>query len=343
MAKKDPREIYQEYKKKQQGKETSTSKHKDPRDIYKAYKVKKSYENGTLNDDINAFVGRVNTYSDNYNKYISDYNDRFVKSDSDGEEATDEYFYRTGDDAAQWAKSATDRKAQLEGESSAILSELEFYKPYVSEEWYNEIANYFNGHGDTMGSIVDVATKDNAYWSKWENEDEYKDSWYYSKFNKKYAGIDSLEGWEAAYDDYAARINGIYNSQLSNTGIHRESNIELSEALGISNVELSETDAREGEYLTKLKEYLDVKYYDPVEGQKTIDSYQTKVDEWEEAVNGRSRVELDIYDIEQELEYWETDPAKRAQLEADLASKKETLARYIHIINTYDGWSIKKD
>ena len=198
---------YQERKNSEKDSVTYT----DVRDRYKAYKIKKSYENGTLNDDIDPLIDRINSYRYNYNKYISDYNDRFVKSDSDGEEATDEYFYRTGDDAAQWAKSATDRKAQLDGESSAILSELEFYKPYVSEEWYNGIANYFNGHGDTMGSIVDVATKDNAYWSKWENEEAYKEDYYNYLASNQYAYIDSFDKAEQALNEF----NGIDINSLS--------------------------------------------------------------------------------------------------------------------------------
>ena len=104
-----------------------------------------------------------------------------------------------------------------------------------------------------------------------------------------------------------------------------------------------ETEDKYKEYVAGQKEYNGMLNYDLVEGQKTIDTTQIMVDDWNDAVNNKPRVEARIYDIEQELEYWETDPVKRAAYEKELASLKQDLARYDSILGSYDGWALEKD
>ena len=104
-----------------------------------------------------------------------------------------------------------------------------------------------------------------------------------------------------------------------------------------------ETEDKYKEYVAGQKEYNGMLNYDLVEGQKTIDTTQIMVDDWNDAVNNKPRVEARIYDIEQELEYWETDPVKRAAYEKELASLKQDLARYDSILGSYDGWALETD
>ena len=252
---------YQEYKRKKQEKGESSVVYTDVRDKYQAYKVKKAYEEGRLEDVIKSFSSRFDTYTKNAAKYIGDYNTRFVSDDST-DTGEDTYFYRS--DSKEWLDSVTSGRDALNLEGERLSKELEFYKPYVNEEWYNAVLSGITGNGKTFDSIVEKSNADHEWWSKWENEDAYKDDYYNYTFRQKYSGVDTQEKWQTAQDDFKAQNRAGLTSTATPRGI-----VAMP----------SEETVREAAYLQNLGNYFAIKDYDGAAAKAEIDSLQSKNDE----------------------------------------------------------------
>ena len=244
MSREDISKRFSEYAKKRRAAEAKSggqSGSSDWRDRYMAYKAKRDAAEGKLEASVGALGDRVSKWRENAGKYYTDYATRY-----DVEEGS--YVYRG--DTEDYLNGVTAGRDDLNREAESIRRELEFYKPYVSEEYYNYLIGALDGSikGDdgsviTFDTVVDNATRDHDFYSQFEDEGAYKGAYYNHKFSEEYAEIDSLEKARAA----AIQLEDWIMSQSSNT---------------VTGFSPSEEDMARRQYLTQLINYYETKDYD---------------------------------------------------------------------------------
>ena len=130
----------------------------------------------------NQITTQVNNWLTNHNNYIKGYQDRYS-----GRKYTYEDAYVS--DSAAWLDTITKQKSEYDTEADNILSYLDQYADYLDSKWVDDVKKTITEARNTQNLIIENATKDNEYWSNWENEDAYK---YYQRvdgYNKKYSGM----------------------------------------------------------------------------------------------------------------------------------------------------------
>lgn len=211
-------------------------------DLLEKRRTRKAYEAGRLGVMMSPMLDRVSKWRENAGKYYTDYATRYdVKEGS--------YVYRG--DTEDYLNGVTVGRDDLNREAESIRRELEFYKPYVSEEYYNYLIGALDGSikGDdgsviTFDTVVDNATRDHDFYSQFEDEAAYKGAYYNHKFATKYSDIDSYEA--------ALNALNIFDKQFAENQRRWE----------FEGRDVPEEYTAEKEYLVKLLGYYNTKYYD---------------------------------------------------------------------------------
>ena len=111
-----------------------------------------------------SITNRVNTWLNDHNSYISDYQSRY-SSRKGGYE--DDYV----SDSADWLETVKSRQSSLSTEYDDILSYLDKYKDYFNSEWVTEIKSALSGAKSTQAQLLNNSIKDNMYWESWGSDD----------------------------------------------------------------------------------------------------------------------------------------------------------------------------
>jgi hypothetical protein len=131
-------------------------------------------------------TNRVNTWLDNHNNYISNYQSRYA----DRKYNYEDFYVR---DSASWLDTVSKQKSNFDAEADSILSYMDQYKDYLDADWMQSVRDTLTGARGTQSQIVDAATKDDAWWKSFKDEDDYKKHQRYDGYSKKYAGLTSEE------------------------------------------------------------------------------------------------------------------------------------------------------
>ncbi len=212
MSREDISKRFSEYAKKRRAAEAKSggqSGSSDWRDRYMAYKAKRDAAEGKLEASVGALGDRVSKWRENAGKYYTDYATRY-----DVEEGS--YVYRG--DTEDYLNGVTAGRDDLNREAESIRRELEFYKPYVSEEYYNYLIGALDGSikGDdgsviTFDTVVDNATRDHDFYSQFEDEGAYRDNYYNYAAHKKYGNMTAEEinaAWKNVEEEYNKYVSG---------------------------------------------------------------------------------------------------------------------------------------
>ena len=105
-------------------------------------------------------TSKLDEWSKNYNSYITDHQNRYS-----GRKGTleDDYVSDSGD----WLTSTKERKSALDEEAKSILSYLDEYGGHLDAEWVKEVRKSIKDGLGNQSKILEVAQKDNEYWSQW--------------------------------------------------------------------------------------------------------------------------------------------------------------------------------
>ena len=138
----------------------------------------------------NNIVNRMNTYLGNHNSYITDYQNRYSSRKGNYEDA-----YVS--DSAKWMETVQSRNGALDTEANDILSYMDQYKSYLSEDWMKQVREAITSTRDVHKSIYDVADKDNQYWSSFGTEELLKD---HGSAEEAYKYGQRVDGYGKKYD-----------------------------------------------------------------------------------------------------------------------------------------------
>ena len=141
---------------------------------------------------------RVNTWVQNHNNYIQNYQTRYSGRKFNYEDA-----YVS--DADDWLDTVNKQRLNFQAEADSILSYLDKYKGYLDSDWAKEVQKALTESLQQQKSISAVASQDNDWWSNFKDETEYKTAGRYDGYSKKYSGksyeellqiMDSVENLE---------------------------------------------------------------------------------------------------------------------------------------------------
>ena len=121
-----------------------------------------SYRSNQVGRDVS---NRVNTWLENHNSYISDYQNRYSGRKGNYEDA-----YVS--DAGSWLDTVKQRKAEYDAEADSILQYIEQNKSLLDKDWIKKVTDTITGARSQQGSIVDIATQDNDWWSNFAPNEE---------------------------------------------------------------------------------------------------------------------------------------------------------------------------
>ena len=146
----------------------------------------------------NNIVSRVNSLLAVHNFHLSNYEKRYS-----GRKYTYEDDYVS--DSASWLDTVTKQKSDFDASADEILSYLDQNKDYIDPTWAKDIRNALSKSRDQQSQLLDIATQDNEYWSKFKPS-EYQQTVGYTNekvYTEWQNGIKQYES-DLAFDVQAA-------------------------------------------------------------------------------------------------------------------------------------------
>ncbi|MBP3554450.1 MAG: strawberry notch family protein [Clostridia bacterium] len=124
--------------------------------------------NGGSGVDVEKISGdirsRVNTWLQNNDNFVSNYNYRYYGDNS---------AYRG--DSEEWLSTITKQKQNFDAEADRILSLMETYKAYLGEDYIKNVTEALNGNREVQAMILDFSEKDGKYWAQFGSAERYND------------------------------------------------------------------------------------------------------------------------------------------------------------------------
>lgn len=139
---------------------------------------------------------RVNTWLQNHNNYIQNYQTRYSGRKFNYEDA-----YVS--DSSDWLDTVNKQRLNFQAEADNILSYLDQYKGYLDSEYVSQIQKTLTDSLQQQKSISAVASQDNDWWSNFRDEQKYQTAGRYDGYQKKYSGkeYDDIQKAIEALDD----------------------------------------------------------------------------------------------------------------------------------------------
>ena len=136
-------------------------------------------------------ANRINTWSDNHNAFLSDYENRFSGRKYNYEDA-----YVS--DSGSYLDTVTQQSATYKQEYNDILAELDKYSGYLNQDWVKSVKESLtkNDVVSVYDQIAGIAKQDNDYWSMFNPNEEQTAAGYTS--DKIYTE------WQTGEKQYAA-------------------------------------------------------------------------------------------------------------------------------------------
>ena len=129
----------------------------------------------------NNITNRVNTWLQDHNSYVSNYQKR---------NAGRKYSYEDSyvKDSGSWLDTVSKQKSAFDEEADSILAYLDQYKGFLDAEWVKSVKDTLTSARSQQSLILENSTKDNEWWSSFADETEYKTAQRYDGYSKKYSG-----------------------------------------------------------------------------------------------------------------------------------------------------------
>ena len=139
---------------------------------------------------------RVNTWMQNHNNYIQNYQTRYSGRKFNYEDAYVK-------DSKDWLDTVNKQRLNFQAEADNILSYLDQYKGYLDSEYVSQIQKTLTDSLQQQKSISAVASQDNDWWSNFRDEQKYQTAGRYDGYQKKYSGkeYDDIQKAIEALDD----------------------------------------------------------------------------------------------------------------------------------------------
>lgn len=201
------KERYEERKKKRESGESGTSY----RDRYMQRKIESGeFDPVTAGKDISS---RIDTWFKNNENFITNYNSRFQNRTG----TLDDYYVTDSED---YLSAVTAQKSNFEKEASSIISWLDTYGDYVGgREYVDSVKSALNAALGQQAEIVRYASRDNDYWSKFaDQEDYYTVREAYKSAPDRAAEERTLLDYDSRYDrSYIRTLQDRYDAMLRGT------------------------------------------------------------------------------------------------------------------------------
>ena len=124
------------------------------------------WDDGTTAKTIaNNVTNRVNTWLQNHNSYLSNYQNRYSGRKGNYEDAF-------VSDSASWLDTISKQHEEYRQEAKDILAYVDQYKDYLDAGWVNNIRKTLISGSQQQRNLVTGATKDNEWWSKFTPNEE---------------------------------------------------------------------------------------------------------------------------------------------------------------------------
>lgn len=137
----------------------------------------------------NNVVGRVNTWLQNHNDYVSGYQSRYSGRKWNYEDA-----YVS--DSADWLDTISKQHETYRQEAKDILAYMDQHKDYLDAGWVNQVRNALISGSQQQRNLVTGATKDNEWWNNWNNEELVKK---YGSAEEAYKAAQREDGYSKTY------------------------------------------------------------------------------------------------------------------------------------------------
>ena len=156
--------------------------------------VKERYIANSINDIASSITNRLNTWLENHNNYIGNYQSRYSSRNYSYEDA-----YVS--DSASWLDTISKQKSNFDAEADSILSYMDQYKDYLDADWMKSVRDTLSGARVNQSQIVANSTRDNEWWNSFGSEELVKqygsaeEAYKYFQrddgYRKKYSGMTS--------------------------------------------------------------------------------------------------------------------------------------------------------
>ena len=161
-------------------------------------------ESGKLDTEavIKDISNRVNAWTTNSNSFISDAQNRFT-----GENAS----YRA--DAGDYLTKAVAQSGNLKNEAESIKLSLKRYDLLFNEDYTNAVMKAIDDGLKAYESVVDASRADLEHWSKWKNEEDYKEAVAPAKEYEDLMNLDRTAAQDeiTALEEELSRMESLWN------------------------------------------------------------------------------------------------------------------------------------
>jgi hypothetical protein len=134
-------------------------------------------------DIVNSISSRFNSWLSDYDSIAKDYESRYKDVDASS--------YRG--DSVDWLSKVSSRAQTNKQEALEIKGLVDKYKNYLDADWVNSFYDALTNVDKYRSNMIYGARREKDYWTQWDSEDSYYDTYY----GNKYAGKTYTEAKEA--------------------------------------------------------------------------------------------------------------------------------------------------
>ena len=157
-----------------------------------------AYGDDTASTAAGNIINRVNTWIENHNNYITNYQNRYSGRKYNYE---DDYVM----DSASWLDTVRKQKSNFDAEADSILSYMDQYQDYLDKDWMKSVRETLTGASGTQAKIIESATKDNEWWNSFGSDQELLD---------EYGSAEDVYKYFQRSDGYSKKYNGMTSEEL---------------------------------------------------------------------------------------------------------------------------------
>ena len=186
MAAKNRLEEYREKKAAKQttGQQDSGQQSQTKKNRLEEYRERKGSNSENIYAVASSITERVNTWLQNHNNYIKNYQTR-----NSGRKYSYEDSYVS--DSGSWLDTVSKQKSAFDAEADSILAYMEQFNGYLDADWMKSVRDTLTSARGQQNIVLENTTKDNEWWSSFKDEDEYKTAQRYDGYSNKYKGATS--------------------------------------------------------------------------------------------------------------------------------------------------------
>ena len=157
-----------------------------------------AYGDDTASTAAGNIINRVNTWIENHNNYITNYQNRYSGRKYNYE---DDYVM----DSASWLDTVRKQKSNFDAEADSILSYMDQYKDYLDKDWMKSVRETLTGASGNQAKIIESASKDNEWWNSFGSDKELLD---------QYGSAEDVYKYFQRSDGYSKKYNGMTSEEL---------------------------------------------------------------------------------------------------------------------------------